>query len=337
MYELKQADFDIVVVDDGSKAAFAELFHRAAAYAALLTQEENMGKGRALKTGLAYIRDHYDGDYTVVTLDADGQHTVSDAVRLCCAAEDEPDALILGSRRLKSGVPLRSRFGNSVTRAVFRLSTKTLVHDTQTGLRAFGSRLLPKLYEIDGERYEYEMNVLLSCAFSHIPIREIEIETIYLDGNAASHFDPLKDSCRVYKEIARFSASSFIGFITDFALYSLLLTLTGSFGQVLSLRISNIVARIVSAGVNYTLNRKLVFKSRENVVKSTVRYFALAGIIMIGNTYLLGFLVEQLGVNRYAAKIVTELTFFAMSWMVQRFVIFPKKEAAGEQINQACK
>lgn len=324
-------------MDDGSKETFCEIFGRAAEYAALLTHSENMGKGCALKTGLAYIREHYCGEYVVVTLDADGQHTVADAVRLCQAAEEAPGTLLLGSRSLRHGVPLRSRLGNGITRMVFRFSTHMKVRDTQTGLRAFGSRLLPKLEAVDGARYEYEMNVLLECAFSHIPIREIEIETIYLDGNAASHFDPVRDSCRVYREIIRFSASSFIGFITDYALYSLLLVLTGGLGAALSLRISNIAARIVSAGVNYTLNRKLVFKSRGNVIKSAVKYFTLAGVIMLGNTYLLGFLVEDLGINRYAAKIVTELTFFSMSFLVQRFIIFPKRRKADEKTAQPCR
>lgn len=324
-------------MDDGSKEAFCEVFGRAAEYAVLLTHPENKGKGCALKTGLAYIREHYFGEYVVVTLDADGQHTVADAARLCKAAEEAPGALILGSRRLGTGVPLRSRLGNGITRTVFRFSTHTKVHDTQTGLRAFDSRLLPKLEAIDGERYEYEMNVLMECAFSHIPIREIETETIYLDGNAASHFDPVRDSCRVYREIIRFSASSFIGFITDYALYSLLLVLTGGLDAALSLRISNVSARIMSAGVNYTLNRKLVFKSRGNVIKSAASYFALAGMIMIGNTYLLGFLVENLGINRYAAKIITELTFFSMSFLVQRFIIFPKRRKTGEKTTQPCR
>ena len=94
------------------------------------------------------------------------------------------------------------------------------VHDTQTGLRAFRTELIPVLRDIPGERYEYEMNVLLRFARDKIRILEHEIETIYIDNNAQSHFDTVKDSVRIYKEIFKFSAFSFVGFLVDYSLYN---------------------------------------------------------------------------------------------------------------------
>ena len=70
-------------------------------------------------------------------------------------------------------------------------------------MRAFSSRLLPGMDRIEGERYEYEMNVLLWIARRKIPIREMEIETIYIDGNASSHFRPLRDSLIIYSQFFR--------------------------------------------------------------------------------------------------------------------------------------
>ena len=57
------------------------------------------------------------------------------------------------------------------------------VYDTQTGLRAFSDKIISFLINIPGDRFEYEMNVLLMCAKSHIPIHEIEIQTIYIEEN----------------------------------------------------------------------------------------------------------------------------------------------------------
>lgn len=315
-----------IVIDDGSGHSFSDIFDRAAEFAVILTHSENRGKGCAIKTGLKYIREHDSRPYTVVTMDADGQHQISDAVRVCEAAEHHLNALILGSRQLRENVPLRSRFGNTITRFVYRVSTGLRIHDTQTGLRAFSDELLPVLLEISGKRYEYEMNVLLEFARKGIRIEETLISTIYFNKNNGSHFNTLKDSYRIYKEILKYSASSLISFLLDYSLYSLFTVLTGGLGG-FSLTVSNIAARIISASVNFTINRKLVFKSEKSVWKSAVQYFALAAAILAGNTFVLSLLVEQLGMNQFTAKLLTEILFFVLSWLVQRFIIFRRKEA----------
>lgn len=308
--------FDIVVVDDGSGAEYESLFVECCEYAEVLHHMENSGKGAALKTGLSYIADKYSTETIVVTVDADGQHRPEDAYKLCKIAQEHTDSLVLGSRKLKENVPLRSRFGNSVTRFVYRLTTGLPIHDTQTGLRAFHMSFVPKLLDIPGTRYEYEMNVLLQFARDHIPMCEHEIETIYLDNNASSHFDSVKDSVRIYKEILKFSASSFIGFLVDYAVYSLLL-LSG-----VGLTASNVMARVVSASVNFTLNRKVVFRSKERLWKTAVKYFCLAVAILFGNTLVLNLLVGVCGFHQMFAKVLTEILFFMASWLIQRLVVF---------------
>lgn len=318
--KLRASGFEIVVVDDGSGPDYSVIFEKAVSCATVLTHPVNQGKGRALKTGLAYIRKHFGTDSVIVTVDADGQHSVKDAMMLCEMAKSHPNSLVLGSRKLKDNVPLRSRIGNTLTRLVYRLSTGLKVHDTQTGLRAFHMDLLSQLIDIPGERYEYEMNVLLEFARRHIPILEEEIETIYIDNNSASHFDTIRDSYRVYKEILKFSASSFAGFLVDYIMYSLLLLVTGS------IRASNIGARVISAGVNYTLNKKFVFRSKKGVLQSAISYFLLAAVILFGNTMVLEFLVNRWGIHRMAAKLITEILFFVLSWLVQKYVVFRKRD-----------
>jgi len=323
--EVNAAGFKAIIVDDGSGPEYSEIFNAANQYADIISCPQNFGKGRALKTGFNHIHSNYAGDYVVVTMDADGQHTASDAVKVCEAAENKPGTLVLGSRSFKNNVPLRSRFGNTVTHFVYDISTGKHINDTQTGLRAFSSALLSDLTKIPGERYEYEMNVLLEFSRIGIPIDEVTISTIYIDDNSGSHFNTLKDSCRIYKEILKFSASSFIGFLIDYSTYSILLAVSAGMGS-FSLPFSNVCARIVSAGANYTINRKMVFKSDSNVVHTTVQYILLASVILFGNTLLLKLLVNS-GINRYAAKLITELVFFILSWLVQRFIIFRKNPA----------
>lgn len=317
--QLKNYGFEIFLIDDGSGAAYEHIFFECSRYAEVLYHMQNEGKGTALKTGLTEIALHYPKDAVVVTVDADGQHKPDDVLAVSKLAENNPGALVLGSRKLSDNMPLRSKLGNAVTRFVYRISTGLHVYDTQTGLRAFGTELIPKFLQISGNRYEYEMNVLLYCARERIAVLEHPIETVYLDGNSSSHFDAVKDSVRIYKEILKFSASSFIGFLVDYTAYSILLL----FGC--SLTLSNIAARIISASVNFTLNRRLVFKSSGSLVKSLAKYAILAACILAGNTMVLSFLSGVCGIHRMLAKIITETVFFVISWLAQKTVVFRRK------------
>ena len=381
--DLGKTGFDVVVVDDGSGPEYAELFEQAAERipgksgrgVTLLIHDVNRGKGAALKTGLDFINNFMviRGEETqnvIVAVDADGQHLAVDALRAAHTAQGNPGTLVLGSRihgnkaAASSGVqsadhasgntqnvPLRSRFGNAVTRQVFRLATGVPVYDTQTGLRAFTADLIPSLLAVSGDRYEYELNVLMDFAGRGIPIREIEIETVYLEGNKSSHFNTVRDSYRIYKEIAKyaatggqkangikstakqaakFSSSSFASFLIDYAMYALLLMIGPGLG------FANIGARLISSAANYTINRKLVFRSGKKVATSAVQYFALAAFILAGNTFVLHTMVASLGINSMAAKVLTEVLFFMISWTVQRYVVFyDGNEAGGSEVDRS--
>lgn len=315
--DLRENNFDVLIVNDGSDSKYTGVFEAAEAYATVLDYPVNLGKGAAVKTGLKYIAEHYTPPYIVVTVDADGQHKVKDAVAVCSEAAQYLDALVLGSRKFTGRIPLRSKFGNTVTRFVYRLSSGVKVRDTQTGLRAFSDSSVPALLSVSGERYEYEMNVLMRFAKENIPIREVYIETVYINDNSSSHFKAFRDSYRIYKEILKFSASSFIGFCVDYAVYCLMFMLTK---QII---LSNVSARIVSASVNYTINRKLVFNSKICAAKSAVQYFILAAAILACGTGILKLLTSH-GINGYFSKILTELVMFFVSWFIQHKFIFRK-------------
>ncbi len=319
--QLSASGFSVVVVDDGSGSGYSDLFAETECYAEVLTHKLNRGKGEALKTGFRYVKEHFEPPYTVVTADADGQHAFDDIVRVSAAAEKDPEALVLGSRKFEGKVPLRSLFGNSVTRLVYRLASGIRVSDTQTGLRGFSDRLTDIMTGISGSRYEYEMNVLMELPRQGIPVTEIPIETVYIDGNRSSHFNTVKDSYRIYKEILKFSAASFASFLIDYGLYCLLTFLTGF------TVFPNITARIVSSIFNFNLNKRMVFRSKEKTSVSAVKYFLLAAAILICNTLLLK-LLTVIGLNRFIAKIFVECILFAVSYIVQHRYIFGRERAS---------
>jgi putative flippase GtrA len=150
---------------------------------------------------------------------------------------------------------------------------------------------------------------------------------VYYDGNRASHFDTVRDSARVFREILKFSASSLIGFLTDYMMFAILLAVGAN------LIIANIGARLVSSVTNYTINRKLVFCSDAGLAKSALQYFTLAALILAGNTVTLSVLTGTLGIGSMAAKVLTELLFFAISWTVQRYLIFYDQADAEDNVS----
>ena len=214
---IEKRGIEVVVVNDGSGEEYLPLFSQLEknSRAKVIHFYINQGKGAALKEGLSYLNEIED-DFVVITLDADGQHSLKDALYLLDKSMENEDSLILGSREQSKDSPIRSRIGNYITKKVFYFSTGVNIEDTQTGMRAFHKSLIPKLLKIKGERYEYEMNMLLEFAKKDIKMREYTIETIYINDNEESHFDTIKDSVRIYSQIIKFCTSSILSFCIDF-------------------------------------------------------------------------------------------------------------------------
>ena len=312
--------FQIVVVNDGSSPKYNPIFQKAANYSTILTHPQNRGKGRALKTAFSYIQEKGDCDI-IVTADADGQHTPKDIVRIYHACRQHASALVTGTRQFIGKVPLRSRFGNTITKYVFYFATGCFLSDTQCGLRAFPASFLPFLCRVKGERYEYEMNILLEGA-KQFPIEDISIETIYINDNASSHFHPVRDAIRIYKEIFKFAGSSLLSFLADYAGYVLLLLIFAGIPEHIRLIMANIIARLGSGTLNYFLNKQFVFEDKQSIKKTGSKYALLAICILILNTTVL-LLLRHMGLqNLYILKIITELILFLISWTVQKQFIF---------------
>jgi len=324
---LVAAGFVVVVVDDGSTPACQPIFDQISASVVLLRHQVNQGKGVALRTGLAWIAAHVDADPVVVTVDADGQHQLSDVVAVGDAA-GPLDALVLGARSDGASTPHSRDFGHALSRATFRIATGVKVNDTQTGLRAFHASLIPQLLAIKGQRYEYEMNQLLTCARQGVAIVEVPITTIYLGANESSHFRPLLDSIIIGRDLLRFASSSFLSFLLDYALYGLLLVLGHHLGLSWTVAGANIIARGVSGTINYQINRRLVFGQRGRFFATFSGYVLLSVGIISANTALLAVLIALTGLNPWIAKVIVEACFFIVSWTVQRHVIFrrPKRQ-----------
>ena len=200
LIKLKREDFDVVVVNDGSGEQFDEVFKEAEKYATILNQNPNKGKGAALRLGFSFVNLHPDGHNYVITCDADGQHAVEDIIRINDKLH-ETDCVVLGSRKFDKSVPKRSRNGNFMSRLCRTLITKEYVQDDQCGLRGFPIKDVFNITTLPGDHYEYEMNVICNLQIKRLKFEEVQIETIYLDGNKSSHFKPNLDTFRIQRSI----------------------------------------------------------------------------------------------------------------------------------------
>jgi glycosyltransferase involved in cell wall biosynthesis len=320
----------IVIVDDGSHgpglAIFDELRARniSVPRISVFRHAVNLGKGRALKTAFNVILTGHPQIQGVITADADGQHTPADILRLAQAFVAELDSTsprpILGSRRFNTRVPLRSRFGNTLTRQIFFFITGTRLSDTQTGLRAIPASLLPQLLSLEGERYEYETTVLLHlCRHPRLRPAELPIETIYLDANRSSHFNPIRDSMRIYFVLARFYASSLLAAAVDFLGFAAAFSATGNI-------LASLIIGRLSSLLNFALNKRFVFHSRRALAPALRRYYALAAAIAALSYGLIWSLTCQAHFNVFIAKLCVDVPLSLISFSVQRTFIFRTAE-----------
>ncbi|MGY3610991.1 MULTISPECIES: glycosyltransferase [unclassified Bradyrhizobium] len=311
------ASTPIVIVDDGSGPRHADVFEslKSLPGVTLLRNAVNLGKGAALKHGMNHILVEHPDCVGIVTADADGQHSANDIVRLRNELCRQPDHVMLGCRAFGKGVPFRSRFGNLVSRYAYRLLLGLNLSDTQTGLRGIPRRLMAASLGIRANRYEYETEQLVVAKQENLAMREIPIQTIYIDDNRASHFNPFLDSFRIYFVLLRYAISSIATAAADFIAFYVL---TNSNVPVLT---ANMGARGFALWMQFLLLKKYVFKSKAGFATfaAYVAYVFFSGYISsVAQVQFAAHMVP----SPLLAKVVVELIIWIFNFMFLRDIIF---------------
>ena len=338
-----QRDFAVVVVvDDGSEKdldRFAELPDGVE----MVRHEANRGKGAAIKTAVEWLSRRHGEIAGVVFVDGDGQHHPDD-VRAVSAKMLETGNAAFGIRTdlYAPDVPFRSRFGNGWTALFVRLLLGFRLLDTQTGLRAVPARLFRSLVALSGDRYEYEARMLGLFADGRERLEQVPIQTIYIEKNRASHYRPFADTVRtqyalfglVFGRLTRFSLSGLMGFAVDNLIFTaILFALEGR----LSARryvifVSLVVARLVSASLNYCCNRWFVFNAKGSIIKSYARYWGLALALVWASwlgTSTVSWFFGCSGIWITLVKVMVEMLLFLISYRAQARWVFQSCTEAG--------
>lgn len=322
----------VVVVDDGS-VENTEDFSCLPEAVDIVRHAENRGKGRAIKTAIAWLKENRPYVKAAVFVDGDGQHRCEDVAKVVEKACETNNA-VLGVRDfLKAGVPFRSRLGNIVTAFLVRLMFKIPIYDTQTGLRAIPRRLFDMMLETDGERFEYEMRLFGKLSTRSERLEQVPIETIYIASNRTSHFRPIRDTIRIYRGLfggrfLKFVVSSVASFVVDNGVFALAIFSLQAMGisRNSGILAAVVFSRAVSGVFNYACNRRLVFSASGSKRASLGRYAVLALLIMLlsyAGTSFFSLLFNVDGVLITIVKIAVDITLFLLSYRLQKRWVFP--------------
>lgn len=314
----------IVVVRDGGGVEFDDIFNKIKLIKEchLVEHSQNMGKGVALKSGFKYILQHFPNCIGCVTADADGQHLPNDIVNILKVQEKNNNSFILGVRNFDNKVPFRSKIGNYITKWLLSIVLFKSIKDTQTGLRGISSNFMNDLLNVDGDKYEFELNMILHAKRLDYVVEQHTIETIYIENNKSSHFNPLIDSIKIYFVLFKFITSSTISFLIDYSLFLFFFYLSSSF--LLSFSLS----RSISLFVNYYVNKNIVFRyyNKHNLIFPILKYATLVAMNFFIVYSIIEFFNNNFNINIPVLKLFVELCMFFINFFIQKHLVFPKKK-----------
>jgi len=176
-FENQSFDYEIVVVDDGSRDATAIVAEKAGA--TTIKHILNTGSGGATATGLSYAQQH--GFHIAATLDADGQHDPDDVLAGINLLSKTNADLLIGSRLIASeGMSKVKILGNKGLSLVTNVLFGVNVTDSQSGLRIFSRQALDTLrWKTSG--YEFCSEMLWRAKQLGLTLNEYPIKAIYTD------------------------------------------------------------------------------------------------------------------------------------------------------------
>jgi glycosyltransferase involved in cell wall biosynthesis len=180
--DVRRGGFPIVLVDDGSTDATAEVAERAGAV--VVRHPVNLGQGAALQTGLEFAL--YEGADVIVTFDADGQHRVADIAGLVDALAQHGVDYVLGSRFLGCAVnlPLARRLLLVAATWFTRITSGLSLTDTHNGLRAM-TRKGASAIRLRQNRMAHASEILSQIAASRLKYVEVPVTIEYTEYSLA--------------------------------------------------------------------------------------------------------------------------------------------------------
>ena len=305
----------LIVVNDGSQKELALFRFPEMKGVTLLSHPVNLGKGAAIKTALQYLQLNRPEVTHALTLDGDFQHRAKDVSTVL--AVNTAEQFVIGAREFSTeNVPIRSYIGNQFTRFVLFLLSGKKLKDTQSGLRRYGRGFFTLISNIESNRFEFEMDVIMLALKTRQNVFSVGVGTSYIEGNRSSHFNPFFDSMRIYFVLLRYGLSSIAAAVLDIILFSLMIY--SGVGKLPA----HFISRTLGGAFNFVNNHRLVFRSRSDILASLLKYTFLLYLSGCCSYFLLTLMHDEYGMNLFSAKIIAELLMFSLNFLIQRIFIF---------------
>lgn len=308
----------IIVINDGSSAKCGPIFEQLESNKSIimLKHAKNQGKGAALKTGFKWLQENAPDCTGVVTADADGQHLVKDIIKVAHGLAKKPEMVTIGARQFGKDVPFRSLFGNLVSRHVFKFLYGKVFTDTQTGLRGLPMRFVNEIITMPYNGYEFEAECLVLAVQEKFKTQEVKIDTVYLDNNATSHFDPIVDSLKIYYVFFRYLIMGLFSFLIDIGVF---IAIYDSSHQLFT---SLIIARVISATFNFYKNQYLIYRStsKKTAIKQAKKYLVFSTVIFLLSFFAIKALLPVWHVPTLRIKVLTDITLYIVNFVLQRYL-----------------
>ena len=281
--ELHSESFGCLVVDDGSGEEYADVFAKIEDKAKIIHAPVNGGKGSALKFGMNNLLECFPECTHFITADSDGQHKVKDIIKVRDALA-EGAVMVLSERDFKGKIPRRSMIGNILSRWVYCILTGHYLSDNQSGLRGFKVSEIEWLTLVSGDKYDYEINMLYYADCQHIPIDLIDVESVYIDGNKSSHFNPVRDTLRIYKRLFNSALGSIVAGIISIV-SMIVVTLTYGYNYCLiTVPLIGAASLFINLGIDALKFQRIHYRDGgRTLLYAAIRYtYYTAGCAIIG-------------------------------------------------------
>lgn len=188
----------VIVVNDGSTDdTLAVVQSLQSSKVIVLHHQVNLGKGAALKTGCdAAVRLKAD---QIICLDADGQHNPTSIPAFLAALNAGDTDIVFGMRAFNSKMPMMMLVGNQLLSECIKWFFKVMVHDTQSGFRAFTAVAYQRL-RWHSTGYEAETEMIVRTGQYQLRYTEVDIDTIYHDSYKGT---TVLDGIKIFLHILR--------------------------------------------------------------------------------------------------------------------------------------
>lgn len=161
--------YKLIVVNDGSKDETLSVCSQFLGEPCfnLVSHKVNKGYGAAIKSGIK----HADTDL-VITIDADGQHTLEDVVRLHAKLEETDADMVVGSRHGQRSASFYRGLGKKLIRMTAKFLVEVPIKDLNSGMKIYRTDLAKQYIKFCPDSMPY--SDIIGLVFVHLRHRVVE-------------------------------------------------------------------------------------------------------------------------------------------------------------------